>query len=335
MQFATADRPPDANAVWAADARRARVLDAMVWLGAERGFANVTVGELVVQAGVSRRTFYEEFGGLRECLLEVMEDGYRRVRGLIDSGFDGASSWREGLRRALALLLDLFDHEPRLAWVWFVEVLAAGTWALERRERHIRLLTETIVERWPLPPDAPSSPLMASGVMESLLGLIHAHLLAGRRERLIALLGPLMGMIVEIYVDERAAAVEIALCRDLVSALQVGRRPCAGKDLIEVPKMLLDAKTRRARAVLFYLAEHPGASNRQIATAIGVASRTQASTLLARLAGMGLLNKHVSRPGHPNKWQLTDYGAQVHIALAGAVRHRSFDKTPDERHVTP
>jgi AcrR family transcriptional regulator len=78
---------------------------------------------------------------------------------------------------------------------------------------------------------------------------------------------------------------------------------------------LADPRSHRARACVVYLAAHPGASNRQIAEGIGVARHSQMSSLLARLAGTGLLLKRPGRPGRPNAWSLTERGVQVTLAL--------------------
>ncbi len=71
---------------------------------------------------------------------------------LMSQAFADQDDWREGIRGALESLLMFFDEQPLLARVWLVESLAAGSWALERRERHVRALTRMIVTRWPLPP---------------------------------------------------------------------------------------------------------------------------------------------------------------------------------------
>ena len=53
--------------------QRARICGAMLAAVAERGYAAVTVRELVRLAGVSTHTFYELFGGKEGCLLGTYE----------------------------------------------------------------------------------------------------------------------------------------------------------------------------------------------------------------------------------------------------------------------
>lgn len=50
---------------------RERILAAMVEVVAERGFARTTVRSVSERAGVSTRTFYEEFASVRECFIAL------------------------------------------------------------------------------------------------------------------------------------------------------------------------------------------------------------------------------------------------------------------------
>jgi len=48
-------------------------LRAAVELGTERGFAQLTLSNLVGQAGVARSTFYEYFADKQQCFLEAFD----------------------------------------------------------------------------------------------------------------------------------------------------------------------------------------------------------------------------------------------------------------------
>jgi hypothetical protein len=96
------------------------------------------------------------------------------------------------------------------------------------------------------------------------------------------------------------------------------RRSCAPasvRGLTQVPASLRDPRAHRARKCLLYLAEHPGASNRRIATAIGITRHDQISTLLSRLARGGLVVNQGRRPGLANAWSLSIDGQRVARAL--------------------
>ncbi len=83
---------------------------------------------------------------------------------------------------------------------------------------------------------------------------------------------------------------------------------------VELPPSLRHPRAHRLRGGLAYVTANPGVSNREIAAAIGIASHTQASALLARLARMGLLEKRAGLPGRPNAWSASERGRQaVHV----------------------
>jgi AcrR family transcriptional regulator len=292
----------------ALELRRAALMEAMVAVVCERGFARATVGVLCARAGVSRRSFYECFESREECFLAVIDDGYRQVSALIAQAFERAKGdWRGGLRGALAELLSLFDRRPELARVWLVECLAAGAWALERRARHIEALTGQIVGFWGTPPGTGSHPLAAVGAMETLLGIVQTHALTAPGEPMVTLLGPLMGVVVAPYLDEQGVEVEIAASAALAQELRAAPPVAPPRPNPSPPNPALAPRAHRARTCLRYLASHPGASNRQVADAVGIKSHTQISALLARLQRAGLLVKTPARPGGANSWSLTPH----------------------------
>lgn len=212
--------------------QRERILEAMVELVAERGFARVSVKLLTGRAGVSSRTFYQCFESLEDCFLAVLDWGLERVAGLIEEAFARESNWRDGARTTLASLLVFYDTEPQMARIWFIEALASGSWALERRERNVALLRSMIVRHWAPPDDERPEPLAVSGVIASVLGLIHTHLVTKQPEPLVGLLGPLMGIVMTPYLDAQGIAQEVErgerLARDSDRRRLLGARPGEG-----------------------------------------------------------------------------------------------------------
>jgi AcrR family transcriptional regulator len=305
--------------------QRQRIARAMAATVSEQGFAAATVSAVCTRANVSRRTFYTTFEGREDCLLDVIDEGYRRTRPLIASAFDRADTWQAGVRAALAALLALFDDEPLLARAWFVETVAAGSWALERRERHVAKLTSMIVERWSHGEPDQFISFSASLVMASVIGIIQTHLLRNREQPLICLLEPLMGTITALYLDAPAAAAEArrasALTAEILAGRRVERRTHRPAEF-EIPRIVRDPRAHRARACLCHLLTHSGSSNREVARAVGIARDTQISTLLARLHRAGLLVKHRAAPGGANAWSLSPYGVEIARATSHSETHR-------------
>jgi AcrR family transcriptional regulator len=292
-------------------------LDAVVGVVSERGVGGASVRLVIARAKVSRPTFYECFAGLEDCLLAILDRTLERIGVLASQAFAGERSWSDGMRSALAEVLAFFDCEPELARVCIVETLAAGPLMREHRERVAGTFRALVVERIGSEVSH-ASPLAAEGVLASVMGIVHARLIARERTPLIGLLGPLMGVIVGPFMDEAQVVREIErgdeLAREIIE--RISSQPAQRADLsVHVPDVLLSARAHRARLCLLYVAEHPGASNRQVGDGIGVSHSGQVAGLLGRLAGLGMLVKRAGSPGHPNAWSLTPCGDQVALAL--------------------
>jgi AcrR family transcriptional regulator len=297
----------------------------MVEVVAERGFAGASVGLVVSRARVSRRTFEGQFGGLEECLGSVLDLGRERAVELVSDAFAGQKTWQDGVRMALASLLVFLDSDPLLARVWVVESLAAGTWALEHRERNISAVRELVLSSWPPSAEWSVPPLAAEGALASVLGIVHAHIVAGKREPLIELLGPLMGLVAAPYLGARGVRREIARGDELARAIQAedpSWAPTRAAVLVTtgqgtaLPATLENPRARRARACLLRLAERPDSSNRELAAGIGVAHEPQMSTLLAYLLHENLVTKRSEGKGKRNAWRLTPRGQEIARVLS-------------------
>jgi AcrR family transcriptional regulator len=308
--------------------RRDRILQAMVEMAAERGFENTTVVLLTERAGVSTRTFYEEFGDLQECFEAVLDLALERAGGLIAQAFMREQRWQDGVLAALASLLVFFDSEPALTQVWFVDAMSAGSWALARREQIAAGLRTMIIEHWATRGEQAPEPVAAAGVMASVLGLIQTHLVTEQPEPLIELLGPLMGLVTSLYLDTQDRAREVQRGAQLAREIQAGedaRWTLPAQDAKKeeqgpvIPATLANPSARRARECLLFLAEQDprgvGPSNREIAAAIGVSHEPQISRVLSHLAEEKLVTKRSAGAGKRNAWRLTPRGEEIVRAL--------------------
>lgn len=115
--------------------QRGRLVDAMAEVVAEKGYAATTVADVVERAGVSRRTFYEQFADKEGCFLAAYDVGLAAVLGRIRDAVETAPApgWRELARSGVEAFLALLAAEPAFARALQVEILTAGPAALERR----------------------------------------------------------------------------------------------------------------------------------------------------------------------------------------------------------
>jgi len=300
--------------------RRDSILDAVVEVVCERGVAGASVGLVTARARVSRRTFYECFDGLDQCLVAVLDGALARATPLVVAAFTSESSWQDGMRCALAAMLEFFDEEPALTRVCLVELGTAAPVVRDHRERILAAFRALVVMRIESEVSH-ASPLAAEGTHASVVGIVNARLVGSERRPLLELLGPLMGIIVAPFVDEAEVAREVErgdqLAREMLARHSSRKSHGAG---VRVPAVLLAAKAHRARQCLLFVAEQGergiSPSNRQVGEGIGVSHREQVSRLLGKLAALGLLVKRAGDPGYPNAWSLSLEGEQVAWALA-------------------
>jgi AcrR family transcriptional regulator len=306
--------------------RRDRIARALIAVVAEEGFANTRLELVLKRAGMSRKAFFEQYDSLQDGFLALLDLARERPAQLIKQEFSAADTWQEGVLYALASLLVYFESEPQLTRIWFVECLAAGTWSLKRREEIASELRTMIVEHWvPKVTEPPPEPVAAAGVMASILGLIHEHVITERTEPLTDLLPTMMQLVTSLYLDKAAVEREAARGAQLAHEIQAGdpRHAQLGKiadpakEQAEraLPEILGNPKARRPHQCLLYIDQYrkqpARLSNRAIAAGIGIRYQPQISKLLTDLSLAGLLHKHTEGLGKRNYWQLTDQGEKA------------------------
>jgi AcrR family transcriptional regulator len=116
------------------EAQRARMLAAIVQAVAERGYARVVVADVIERAGVSRKTFYEQFSNKDECFLAAYDASVDELLAAIDEALDAlAPDWLAAHRAAVSVYLEALAASPGFARAFLIEVLGAGPDALSRR----------------------------------------------------------------------------------------------------------------------------------------------------------------------------------------------------------
>jgi AcrR family transcriptional regulator len=113
--------------------QRGRLLEAMAQCVAERGYAATTVAHVIARAGVSRKTFYEQFADKRACFLAAWEVGTDILLAQVQAAGEEAPNWRARLRAGVDAYLDVLAAEPDFARSFTIEVLSVGEEALARR----------------------------------------------------------------------------------------------------------------------------------------------------------------------------------------------------------
>ncbi len=292
--------------------QRGRMLSAAVEVVEELDYSRMTVAQVIDRAGVSRKTFYDFFADREDCFLAAFEQALSQARVRASEAYEREADWRGGIRAALATLLVFIDEEPALARLCIVGALGAGERVLERRAQ---LLAEAadVVDQGRLAASATrhAPEITAEAVVGAIFAVLHTRILEGRKQPATDLLGPLMSVIVLPYLGAGPAGRE--LNRPPVPRARRTRQAGRDRDPLESLNVRLTYRTVRA---LMVLAEHPGASNREVAEGAGIVDQGQICKLLGRLARLGLIENlgEGQQRGAANAWHLTEYGAQIERA---------------------
>ncbi len=193
----------------ATESRRDLILAAMIRVVGAKGYKATSVADVIEEAGTSRTTFYKHFDDKHGCFLAAYEKLVERVFGQVVANCDGEQPWLERMRTGLATIVDLFAVDPTLARTAVVEVAAAGADARQLHWNAVARFTEfldagrELTEGRELPDNIA---LMSAGAVS---GLIFDEVLAGRAERLPAMLPDLLFAMLVPYIGPRAAADEM------------------------------------------------------------------------------------------------------------------------------
>ena len=114
---------------------RSRLLQGMAHAVAARGYAATTIADIVREASVSRRTFYEHFDGKAECLVALYEAASHNALQVLRGALDPAQPWDAQVEQALAAYLGCLASNPVLMRTLFVEILGLGPAGLASRRR--------------------------------------------------------------------------------------------------------------------------------------------------------------------------------------------------------
>jgi AcrR family transcriptional regulator len=119
--------------------QRERMVEAMIQVVADQGFAETTVADIISAAGVSRATFYEQFADKEDCFVAAYATVMDRMLAFVSEGFaaDDGGDWIERLRGGIRSLLRYLAQNPVAVRVGIVEGFGAGARARDRYQQAV------------------------------------------------------------------------------------------------------------------------------------------------------------------------------------------------------
>ena len=187
-------------------AQRGRLLNGMLEVVAERGYAAATVGAVLSRARISRQTFYEHFTDKQDCFLAAFDRSADRFALLIEHSLGSPQDPAlERLDRIIEAYLGALAANPTLARIFMIEIYAAGYPAISRRlaraEVFATILAEhvTIGRPWRIGLDPQ---FVARAITGAVSGLVTERINAGDIEALPALRPQIVALVASLLEDD-------------------------------------------------------------------------------------------------------------------------------------
>jgi len=168
---------------------RARLLEGMAQCVAAQGYADTTIADIVREAGVSRRTFYEHFSDKAVCLVALYEAASQNALAVLRSAVDPQRGWQEQVESAIGAYLGVLASNPVLMRTLFVDILGLGLPGLAARRHANQQLADFMQEVVNQPS---SGPVLHSAMAMAVVGGINELVLQAIEQDQVARLGELV-----------------------------------------------------------------------------------------------------------------------------------------------
>jgi AcrR family transcriptional regulator len=198
-----------------ARSQRERMLAAMARACADKGFASVTIADIVARARVSREAFYAHFRDKEDCFLAAYDASLGQFLGVVIAAYEQKQlPWPERVRAAIRAMLSNFAADPAFTRLTMVEVLAAGPQAHQRYISAVRVLATLLEEGRNQTPNGPHlPPKLPTALIAGAALALREQVWAGRTAELERLepdllyttLGPFIGQAEALRLAGRAS----------------------------------------------------------------------------------------------------------------------------------
>jgi AcrR family transcriptional regulator len=165
--------------------QRERMLAAVADVSSAASYSEMSVEDIIVTAGVSRRTFYEHFKNKEDVFIAAYEEAAGRLLGAVRAGYESREGFADRVRTGIEMFLTLLAADPAFARMCIVEVMAAGPEAVQRRNEAMHAFAMMIDENArELLDEPPPSELTAETVVGGIYDVIYTRIQRGEIRQL-------------------------------------------------------------------------------------------------------------------------------------------------------
>jgi AcrR family transcriptional regulator len=152
---------------------RRRLLEGMARAVADKGYADTTITDIVREAAVSRRTFYEHFTTKSDCLIALYDAASHQALRVLADAIDPELSWQGQLEGAMRAYLGCLASSPVLLRTLFIDILALGGPGLAIRRAMSQEIADFILQVAARPSSTPASAPFTKALAMAVVGGIH------------------------------------------------------------------------------------------------------------------------------------------------------------------
>jgi AcrR family transcriptional regulator len=194
----------------AASPERERIVEALIEIAAERGYAETTIEMILERAELDRPAFDRHFRGKYDCFLSAWQEINEGCMREMLEAYNSQGEWPDRLRAVACEIVENLRNDPSRA-CFAVEVLAAGDAARARRDMTMRVIASLIDAGRNEMDDPEAVPhTTAEALAGSAYGQVYAKVVRGQAEDLPALVPQLMSAAVMPYLGMDAALAELS-----------------------------------------------------------------------------------------------------------------------------
>jgi AcrR family transcriptional regulator len=183
------------------EVQRQRIIDAALRAIQKRPYEKITIAEIVREAGMSSRSFYDHFVSKEDVVAEIVRDRGRKLVGTLEEIYRSTKNDVERVDRALRAYLELFPSETvdleRIGG-------EAGQRVREMRDHYIESITDLVVAQYARAHERGAVARVPARfevelLLTGLAGLSFRYYSEGRRAELLELQPALLALLVRAF----------------------------------------------------------------------------------------------------------------------------------------
>jgi AcrR family transcriptional regulator len=187
--------------------RRSTVMDAMVQLALEEGYASVTDADIARAATISTEAFHREFLGKQECLLAVVDEFAAEAHDAVLRATRNDYEWAEAVYKGVEALIGYCAAHPGLVRLSFIDLFEAGDGMVHRVSGLLDGFIKVMTKRVPDPERAPN--IAGEAIVGAVWAILSSYAPHDRLRYLPCLVDHLAFLILAPYIGARSAVEAI------------------------------------------------------------------------------------------------------------------------------